>query len=318
MTNFPIINLEQLDNPAGLTAVARQISEAGKQCGFFYIEGHGITDSLISDIRAVQRDFFALPLPDKQSVAINHNNRGYLGHGEARMHGARNHDQKEVFFWGAELAANHPDVLANVPLCGVNQWPAYSARFQHVVLDYAAAVQRAGNKLLQAMAVSLGASPNFFVPYFKDPILRGQLIRYPQTSDAEDSYGVAPHSDFGCITLLLQETAGLEVLIKDQWVAAPPVPGTLVVNIGDLLERWSNQQLHSTKHRVINTSNDARYSIAMFHDPSPTALVDPHDLNPAIQSGKYAPVKAADYILERNKGAFSHYGNVDKIEVLPS
>lgn len=312
MTHIPIINIEQLDKPAGINTVADQITHAGTQCGFFYIEGHGISDSLISRIRSVQREFFALPLPEKKKVAISKLNRGYLGQGEARMHGARNYDQKEVFFWGAELKSTHPDVLANIPLCGPNQWPVQPAEFKKTVLEYANKIHRVGNLLLKAIAVSLGASPDFFEQYFSDPLLRGQLIRYPQTVGTDENFGVAPHSDFGCITLLLQETPGLEVCIDNRWIAAPPIDGTLVVNIGDLLERWSNQQLHSTRHRVKNITTDASYSIAMFHDPSPTALVDPCDLNPEIDKGKYAPVKAADYILERNKGAFSHYAKVDE------
>lgn len=314
MKQIPIINIEQLHRLAGIDAVADQIANAGKQCGFFYIEGHGIPDSLIANIRTVQREFFALPLSEKKKIAISQHNRGFLGQGEARMHGALNHDQKEVFFWGAELEPTHPDILANIPLCGPNQWPSQPTDFSKTVLEYASAIQRAGNRLLKAIAVSLGGSPDFFVPFFSDPLLRGQLIRYPQTQGSEENFGVAPHSDFGCITLLLQETPGLEVLIENQWVAAPPIDGTLVVNIGDLLERWSDQKLRSTRHRVKNINTDARYSIAMFHDPSPTALIDPCDLNPAIDIGKYAPVRAADYILERNKGAFSHYGNVENLQ----
>lgn len=313
MTQIPIINIEQLDDHAAIEVVANKITLAGSQCGFFYIEGHGIPDSLISKIRSAQREFFAQPLPEKKTVAINQHNRGYLGFGEARMHGARNHDQKEVFFWGAELAPTHPDILAKIPLCGPNQWPSQPADFRETILEYATAVQRAGNKLLKAIAVSLGAPSDFFVPFFNEPLLRGQLIRYPQTQGKEDNFGVAPHSDFGCITLLLQETPGLEVLIDEQWIAAPPIDGTMVVNIGDLLERWSDQRLHSTRHRVRNLDTHARYSIAMFHDPSPTAVVNPYDLNPTISLGKYAPIPAADYILERNKGAFSHYGNVETL-----
>ncbi len=119
---------------------------------------------------------------------------------------------------------------------------------------------------------------------------------------------MAPHSDFGCITLLLQETAGLEVLARNgEWIAAPPLPGTLVVNIGDLLERWSNLRLPSTRHRVRNTTGGDRYSIAMFYDPSPLAVVDPRALAPAGEP-LFEPTGTAEYILGRNKESFAHFG----------
>ena len=225
------------------------------------------------------------------------------------MQGASKTDLKEVFFWGPELSEDDPDVLAGIPLCGPNRWPASPGGFQAHVLAYAAAIQRAGDHVLRAVAVSLGAAPGFFAPRYERAMLRGQLIHYPPLPDdaAPDQFGVAPHSDFGCITLLLQETAGLEVLARHgKWIKAPPLTGTLVVNIGDLLERWSNNRLPSTQHRVRNETTSGRYSVAMFYDPSPRAVVDPRDLG-AESSDDYPPVEAAEYILGRNKGAFAHY-----------
>jgi len=111
--------------------------------------------------------------------------------------------------------------------------------------------------------------------------------------------------------LLLQETAGLEVLNKTgEWVSAPPLPGTMVINIGDLLERWTDGRLPSTKHRVRNLTGQERYSIAMFHDPDPTAVVDPGDMN--SNSANFSPVTASEYIHGRNRGAFAHFGEVAK------
>ena len=147
----------------------------------------------------------------------------------------------------------------------------------------------------------------FFQRYFDRSLLRGQLLRYPPTEPHPDQFGVAPHSDFGCITLLSQETDGLEVQFPNgEWVAAPPQDDTLVVNIGDLLERWSNNRLPSTKHRVRNTSRDARYSIAMFYDPNPLAMVNPAELLPD-ERPLYSGVGAAEYIQSKNRQTFAHY-----------
>jgi len=103
----------------------------------------------------MQREFFTSAVAEKSRIAINSSNRGYLGHGQARMHGAEKHDQKEVFFWGAELPENHPHRQANLPLCGPNQWPEIPADFKQSVLDYATAIASLGNRLLRTIAIAL-------------------------------------------------------------------------------------------------------------------------------------------------------------------
>lgn len=308
---LPIIDLAPLHTGRNeaFQAVAEEISSACALSGFFYVRGHAIPADAIENLRETARTFFAQPESEKRQIAINQHNRGYLGPGEARMRGAAKTDMKEVFFWGRDLPADDPDVLAGIPLCGPNLWPHTPPAFREHVLAYSEAVGRTGDLLLQAIAVSLGAERGFFTSRYERPMLRGQLIHYPPLPDdaPDDQFGVAPHSDFGCITLLLQQTAGLEVLARNgEWIAAPPLPETLVINIGDLLERWSNNRLPSTRHRVRNQSRDGRYSIAMFYDPSPRAVVDPRDLG-APEPAAFAPVEAADYVLGRNKGAFAHY-----------
>ena len=289
--------------------IAREISTATTNDGFFYIRGHGISEQTIETLRTSAREFFAQSTADKKSIAINQYNRGYLGPGEARMHGATRTDQKEVFFWGPDLTDDDPDLLAGIPLCGPNRWPDAPTGFRDHVIKYANGVQRIGEKVLKAFALSLGLPADFFTAFYERPMLRGQLIHYPpQTDDTpDDQFGVASHTDFGCITLLLQETPGLEVLSrKGDWIPAPPIEGTLIINIGDLLERWTNRRLPSNSHRVRNTTGTGRYSIAMFFDPSPRAIVDPRDMAD-IEKSDFEPISASDYIIERNQGAFAHY-----------
>jgi len=297
-----------LSNPdsVDLAEAAADLVKATEKCGFAYVQISDGYASTIEQVRRVQRSFFTLTSRQKSDVAIDINNRGYLAEGMAQMHGAVRKDKKEVFFWGREADSGDPDVIAGLPLCGPNQWPSVED-FRDAVNAYSDVVQVIGGKLLQIIATALGAPADFFEDYYQRSMLRGQLLCYPPTGHHPDQFGVAPHSDFGCITLLLQETAGLEVLFPSgKWVAAPPMDNTLVVNVGDLLERWSNNRLPSTKHRVRNVSSAARYSIAMFYDPNPGAVVDPRELLPA-EAPKFPPVQAAEYILGRNKGAFSHY-----------
>ncbi|MDJ0896359.1 MAG: 2-oxoglutarate and iron-dependent oxygenase domain-containing protein [Alphaproteobacteria bacterium] len=307
----PVIDIADLraGGEDALHRVAAEIRAAMALSGFFYLSGHGLPDAAIANLRAAARAFFAGPAEVKRTIAINQFNRGYLGPGEARMHGASHTDLKEVFFWGRDLAADDPDVLAGVPLCGPNQWPAEPPGFRDAVSAYFEAIGAIGRDLLRAFAVSLGADPDFFVPHYDRPMARGQLIHYPPPPEGAplEQFGVAPHTDFGCITLLLQETAGLEAQLRSgAWVAVPPLPGTLVINIGDLLQRWSNGRYPSTRHRVRNSTGQGRYSIAIFFDPSPSAVVDPQDLSPDDPPA-FEPVEAAAYILGRNKGAFAHY-----------
>jgi len=303
-----LISSLDLSDPSAvvLPVAAKELLKATRECGFIYVRISKEHASILENIRRAQRSFFAQSVAQKSEIAIDVNNRGYLAEGMAQMHGAVRRDQKEVFFWGREADHTDPDVIAGLPLCGPNQWPELTG-FQDAVLSYSSMIQSIGDKLLETIAVSLDAPPSFFKTYYERCMLRGQLLCYPPTENHPDQFGVAPHSDFGCITLLLQQSAGLEVMFPNgEWVPAPPVENTLVVNIGDLLERWSNHRYPSTKHRVRNLSSDARYSIAMFYDPNPGAVIDSTDVLPG-ESAKYPPVKAAEYILGRNKGAFDHY-----------
>ncbi|MFK7891416.1 MAG: isopenicillin N synthase family dioxygenase [Granulosicoccus sp.] len=288
--------------------VSAQIKLATKTSGFFYIIGLSLQSDVLDEVKAAQRAFFALTPEQKNQVTINRDNRGYLSSGMAKMHGAKAHDQKEVFFWGAELPENHPQLLNNVPLCANNQWPQQISHFRKAVLDYAAMINFIGNALLRAIAHCLELDDRFFESRYQDSLLRGQLIRYPPTQGTEENFGVAPHTDFGCLTLLLQQTPGLQVLSSGKWIEAPPIDGTLVVNVGDLLTRWSDNRLPSSVHRVRNESQSDRYSIAVFHDPNPTVAITPADMG--SDTSGFETVTAAEYILGRNSGAFSHYGNV--------
>lgn len=297
-----------LSNPdqVDIADAAHAFTQATRHCGFLYVKYSTKNRAIVEALRREQRLFFDLPSEIKETIAIDHNNRGYLGMGEALMSGASRADQKEVFFWGRELADDDPDLLAGAPLCGPNQWPA-SGDFRRAVMSYSASISSIGDVMLRIIAEALGCEQNFFKPYFQRSMLRGQLLRYPPTESHPEQFGVAPHSDFGCITLLSQESSGLEVQFPDgEWVPAPPQDSTLVVNIGDLLERWSNRRLPSTKHRVRNTSSAPRYSIAMFYDPNPLATVDPLQLLPN-EPALFPAIGAADYILSRNRQTFAHF-----------
>ena len=311
---LPVVDLGPLRGgaEAGLAAVAGEIRRAAEEFGFFYVADHGIDPALARRAQAAALDFFARPEAEKRRVAVNQRNRGFLAMGDCRLPGAAATDLKEVFFWGPEAATDDPEVLAGRPLVGPNNWPDFQPELRAAVWPYYLAVLAVGAGLLRAVAVSLGLDPDFFAGYYRRPLGRGQLVFYPPHPVGTEvpNFGAAPHCDFGCLTLLLQdENGGLEVMTrKDRWVAAPPIPGTLVVNIGDLLARWSNDRFRSTLHRVVNRSGRRRLSIPVFYDPDSSAVVDPRDLGlPPGAAPSYPPIAAGDYILSRNKLSFAHY-----------
>jgi isopenicillin N synthase-like dioxygenase len=151
----------------------------------------------------------------------------------------------------------------------------------------------------------------FFAPHYAKPLQRTQIIYYPPQDPAADEqqFGVAPHTDYGCITLLWQDdNGGLQVRERASrsWIEAPPIPGTFVINVGDLLARWTDDRFSSTPHRVINRSGRERFSIATFYDPDFAALVDPRALGATGEACRYAPVRAGEHILRRFDESFGY------------
>ncbi len=310
---IPVIDISSALNSDDIESVANAIHQAATSYGFFYISNHGIPQELLDQAFAVSRDFFELHSDHKRSVAVDTQQRGWMAQGMSRLAGAATHDLKEVFFWGAETDANDPDVLAGKPLVAVNQWPSDAfPRLKEELLPYYHTVCDVARRVMAAIAVSLDQPPEFFDAYYEKPLARGQLVYYPPSTkadEAEHRFGVAPHTDFGVLTLLLQDNSGgLQVQsTSGEWIEAPPIPGTLVCNIGDLLARWSNNRFASTVHRVINRSANARYSIPVFFDPHPDTIVDPTALGVSRSKCKYDPVTVGQHISSRNKKSFSHY-----------
>lgn len=310
---IPVVDIAPLLRGEGVDEVAAQINRAAREVGFFYISGHGIAAEFMDQAFGVARDFFALPEDRKATVAVDTTQRGWMATGMSRLAGSKTHDLKEVFFWGTELAADDPDVVAGKPLVAVNRWPReVFPRLERELLPYYDALCVVARRVLSAIAVSLDQDAAFFEARYAKPLARGQLVYYPPSTPEDETaerFGVAPHTDFGVLTFLLQDqSGGLQVRVKSgDWIEAPPIPGTLVCNIGDLLERWSNDRFTSTLHRVINRSGRARHSIPVFFDPNSEAVVDPCDLGVSEADRRYDPISAGDYIMGRNRKSFSQF-----------
>ena len=260
---------------------------------------------------AASRRFFDLPTGVKGQVTVNTPHRGWMQSGLAKLEGAATHDAKEVFFWGWEGADMPADPEKRPPLVRPNQWPEHEAVFlKDGIWPYYQQVVSLGRRVLSALAHGLGQSKTFFDQAYVNPLGRGQLVYYPpmNTEDiAQNRLGAAAHTDFGVLTILMQDVqGGLQVRNSaGDWIEAPPVQGTLVCNIGDLLERWTGGRLTSTVHRVINRNPTNRYSIPVFCDPASETPIDPRDFGASDNTEDV--ISAGHYIMGRNAENFRHY-----------
>jgi isopenicillin N synthase-like dioxygenase len=310
---IPIIDLDGVrqGDRAATARVAAAIRAACTGVGFFYVTNHGVPAPVIAAAVEQARAFFALPLERKREVSVNARHRGFNALGDALMYEAKRPDYKEFYSMGLELPEDDPDVVAGEPLRGPNNWPKGMPEFRAALSAYYEAIGACGADLLRCVAVSLGRPEDFFASRYRKRLQRTQIVYYPPQPPelGDDQFGVAPHSDFGCITLLWQDqNGGLEVLERSSrtWIPAQPIPGTLVVNVGDLLERWTNNLYASTPHRVVNRSGRERYSIASFYDPDFKAVIDPRDLGFAAEEIRTAPTTAGAHILGRIEKSFGY------------
>lgn len=219
--------------------------------GFFYISGTGIDEGLFERMLAATKEFFALPMAEKMKsyIGLSSCHRGYVPVGEEGLYGDKT-DLKEAFDTALDLPADDPDHLAGNPMLGPNVWPDLPG-FAGAVTDYYQAILGVGRDLLGAFAIALGEDPDTFTRFATKTPSQLRLIYYPHNPEAQDVQGIGAHTDYECFTLLKPTAPGLEVLNGDgEWIDAPPIPGTYVVNVGDLLELWTNGAFVATSHRV--------------------------------------------------------------------
>jgi len=311
-SDIPVVDVAPLADRGseGVAAVAAELRRAAETVGFFYIRNHGIPQEQIDRVLALARTFFLSPMEQKQLARINARHRGFLSVGQAKMPGEPHPDLKESFVWGLEVPEDDQDALAGNPMIGPNNWPAFLPAMADCFNAYYTAANECGRRLLQAFAVSLDLEPDHFVRSFEKPISRASVVYYPpQPPDLGiDRFGVGPHTDYGCLTLVHQDSVGgLQVRGRDgDWIGARPIEGTLVVNVGDLLARWTNDRFASTPHRVVNTSGRERFSLAVFVDPDWATLIEP--VVPPGGSPHYASVRCGDYIQGRYDQSFAYRG----------
>jgi len=273
---LPIIDVGALvaGPAAGRADVARRIGDACRAHGFFYVTNHGVEAALVAELEAASRRFFALDQATKLQWPMARGGRAWRGYfplGGELTSGLP--DWKEGLYLGTELPDEHPLVRTGTPLHGPNLIPDLPG-FRDTLLAYMAALTALGHRLMEGIALSLDLPADYFASrYTADPLILFRLFNYPSRpvpAGTDARWGVGEHSDYGLLTILLQDgVGGLQVKTPQGWVDVPPVEGTFVCNIGDMLDRMTGGLYRSTPHRVaINRSGRDRLSFPLFFDPN--------------------------------------------------
>jgi isopenicillin N synthase-like dioxygenase len=280
MDKLPVIDMSPLfDTQSGTSArVAREIDAACRENGFFYVKGHSVDPRLLSRLEEASWRFFSLPEEVKQEIAMSKGGRAWRGFfpvgGELT---SGKPDLKEGVYFGAELGPDHPRVRAGVPLHGANLFPPLVPELRAAVLDYIDALTRTAHVLMEGIALALGLDRRYFADHYTaDPTVLFRIFHYPASPASDEAWGVGEHTDYGLLTLLAQDgVGGLQVKTARGWIEAPPIEGTFVCNIGDMLDRLTGGVYRSTPHRVRNSGGRGRLSFPFFFDPGFDAEIIP-------------------------------------------
>jgi isopenicillin N synthase-like dioxygenase len=281
---IPVLDIgPYLASHSGAAApLARAIARTCEDTGFLVIANHGVPPRLVEDTFAVAAQFFARPEVDKLALKIGKYNIGYLPFGgQIVRHSPVNKNTKpnfsESFYITRDRAPDHPDIVNNKPLVGLNRWPPDMPEFRAATTAYYAAMEAVTRRLVPVVAMALDLPPDYFAEAFAEPNCTIRLIHYPPHPHPEDNeFGFAPHTDNNFLTFLAQSgLPGLEVRTAEgEWIRPPAVPGTFVVNTGAMLARYSNDRFRATPHRVINRNRASRYAIPFFLGPNYDSIVD--------------------------------------------
>ena len=278
LDRIPVIDLSPLadGSASGRTQVARQLRETFTRIGFLIITNHGVPQDLIERTFAEARRFHAQPMAEKHKVLMNAHNNGYMASGRYNVRTSRvseadaKPDLNEAFFIKRERSPDDPLAREGRRFAGPNEWPQTLPGFRETLLEYTDTVDAMARRLLPALAVSLDLAPDYFDAAFAESQFSFRLSHYPAVSEREaGQYGIAPHTDANFLTFLAQSgVAGLQARVgEDQWLDVPYVPGSFVVNSGDMLHRWTNGHYRSTPHRALPPVGEPRYAIPYFLGP---------------------------------------------------
>ncbi|PVI02220.1 Clavaminate synthase-like protein [Periconia macrospinosa] len=316
---------------SGDAALKQKLVDDVRNCclhnGFFQITGHPVPLQLQRDIMTWNKKFFALPLEEKMLInkdTSNTWNRGYELMKSQILEPGTLPELKEGFYIGDEIPTTHPYFISKKINSGPNMWPSTDVlpdveNFKKTSLEYYHAVVALAEDILKVLALTLSLPETYFDTFVAGAVATMRLLHYPtQPPDSPQKLtrGIGAHTDFGTITILLQDTvSGLQVYdnATKEWLDVAPTPGAFVVNLGNLMMRWSNDRYISNVHRVINVSGEERYSIPVFFSGNPDYVVEslPGCLQQGEKKGKYEPITVEQAILN---GYRDSYGRAEQFK----
>lgn len=318
------LNCISLSDP-DITKSVSLLKQACLDSGFFYVVDHGISQEFMDEVFAQSKKLFDLPLDEKMKLLRNEKHRGYTPMLDETLDRDNqvDGDYKEGYYIGVEVPEEDPK--AEKPFFGPNTWPSVDLLpgWREIMEQYHSEVLRVAKEVARIIALALGLDANFFdqPEMLGEPIATLRLLHYDAgkvSNPLKGIYGAGAHSDFGLITLLAtDDVVGLQIC-KDReaqpqiWEYVAPVKGGFIVNLGDMLERWSNCIFRSTLHRVV-VHGQERYSIAYFIEPNHECLVEclpscTSEANPA----KFPPITCAAYLSQRYKDTHADLSSYDK------
>ena len=314
-SELPVIDLAPFaESGAGAAAARHAVADALRRAcvevGFFYLTGHGVPQETTARAFAQAAAFFDLPQAEKDAVSnrLSPIFRGYTATMEENVDPAGAGDLHEAFDLSLEMDPEDPDAHRGLYGWGPNLWPARPEGFRAAMLAYHAEMVALSERLFRAFALALHLPEAHFAPALAKPLAELRLLHYPPQPEPDPSVlGIGAHTDYDCFTILAtDDVPALQVLNSEgTWVAAPPRPECFIVNIGDLMERWTNDIFRSTRHRAVNLSGRRRFSMPFFASVNPLHRIE---TIPSCVSrdrpARYPPVAAGAYVEARMAAAY--------------
>ncbi len=301
-SEIPVIDLSQRSVTGFDITLIEEVADACERVGFFYIENHSVSAAVVAELHQQAKLFFALPIEIKNALLVDYQMRGYLPLNYQSYKGEdRESVSRQEGFW----IGHETSLSTDRPLDGPNRWPGQMPALRQAMEAYFVETEILAQSLMQLFAHALQIDVEIITRLFQRPTTRLKLNHYPPQENPVDQYhiGVLPHADSGAFTILWQDDhGGLEIQNKnEEWVGAPPIENTFVVNLGKVMQLWSGGRFPATKHRVINRSKNDRYSIPLFVNPNQAELI-----RPLVGEGssEEKEIRYADYQYKHWKKAF--------------
>lgn len=317
--SIPVIDVSAFADSDRVAAdrmsVAAEIGYACQKIGFFYVKNHGIPQRHRKAVFEEIVRFFNLPMKDKMRffIAESEHFSGYVPLGWEETAGLK--DWHEALDFRPMFPDAHGLTAGPKTLRDSIEWPDEPEGFKYVLQSHWEHMTQLGERIARGIALSLGVDDSFLSSYTKDAFCTMRMLHYPEYEGADPGIGegIGPHIDYGFLTILDQEgVSGLEVMAASgEWVSVPSIPDTYIVNIGRVMQIWSNDRYSATQHRVRGVRGD-RYSLPFFYNPSFDAVIEPLSVCcSSTNPPRYEPYCHGEFMAERLRTAFRAHNESD-------